>query len=39
VSFNIKDLEDHGPGIVVDVDRFDTGRGRQRDGRFLVWVE
>jgi hypothetical protein len=32
VSFDVKDLEAAGPGIVVDVDR-------ERDGRMLIWVE
>lgn len=39
VSFNIKDLEDHGPGLIVDVDRLDAGPGRQREGRLLIWAE
>jgi hypothetical protein len=39
VSFDIKDLENAGPGIVVDVNRFDDGRGRQREGRLLIWAE
>ena len=39
VSFRIQDLEDHGPGIVVDVNRFEVGPGRQREGRLLIWVE
>ena len=32
VSFDIKDLEDHGPGIVLDVPR-------PSEGRVLIWVE
>jgi hypothetical protein len=39
VSFNIKDIEDRGPGIVVDVNRLDAGPGRQREGRLLIWAE
>lgn len=38
LSFNIKDLEDHGAGIIVDVNRSD-GSGRQREGRLLIWAE
>jgi hypothetical protein len=37
VSFNVKDIEDHGPGIVVDVSGAEMRRGR--DGRLLIWVE
>lgn len=32
VSFDVKDIEEAGPGIVVDVDR-------KSDGRMLIWVE
>jgi hypothetical protein len=39
LSFNIKDLEDHGPGIIVDVNRFDDDQGRRREGRLLIWAE
>jgi hypothetical protein len=39
LSFDIKDIEKAGPGIVVDVDRSDVGAGRRREGRMLIWVE
>jgi hypothetical protein len=39
VSFEVKDIEDHGPGIVADVNGFDAGSGRRQDGRLLIWVE
>jgi hypothetical protein len=32
VSFDVKDIEGSGPGIVVDVDR-------ESEGRLLIWVE
>ena len=32
VSFDVKDLEEHGPGIVIDVNR-------EREGRMMIWVE
>jgi hypothetical protein len=32
VSFQVKDIEAAGPGIVADVDR-------EREGRMLIWVE
>jgi hypothetical protein len=40
VSFEIKDIEAAGPGIVVDVDSagFEQ-RGRGGQGRMLIWVE
>jgi hypothetical protein len=40
VSFEIKDIENAGPGIVVDVNSDDVDPGRRRrDGRLLIWVE
>lgn len=32
VSFDVKDIEKAGPGIVIDVNR-------EREGRMLIWVE
>ena len=32
VFFRVEDIEKHGPGIIVDVDR-------RRDGRMLIWAE
>lgn len=39
VSFEVKDIEAAGPGIVVDVNRDDVDPGRRREGRLLIWVE
>jgi hypothetical protein len=32
VSFDVKDIEKHGPGIIIDV-------VREREGRLLIWAE
>jgi hypothetical protein len=39
LSFEVKDLENAGPGIVVDVNQSDVDPGRRSEGRLLIWVE